>query len=179
MLPVYPPGRFPRLELADLLEGEVSETIIRGRIVLIGSVARSLRDLFEIPQGRFQDDSQFFEVPGVELHGQRLEALQRLLHNQAPQWVTARGWQRKLLLLAMVLTGALIAERPQRIWKSVLLLSAAALVSSVPGERPRCLARNSRSASSAFAFIRSTAEPASFRTHAPLTSIISTSSIRG
>ena len=60
-----------------------------------------------------------------------------------------------------------------------LLLSAAALVSSVPGERPRCLARNSRSASSAFAFIRSTAEPASFRTHAPLTSIISTSSIRG
>ena len=60
-----------------------------------------------------------------------------------------------------------------------LLLSAAALVSSVPGERPRCLARNSRSASSAFAFIRSTAEPASFRTHALLTSIISTSSIRG
>ena len=60
-----------------------------------------------------------------------------------------------------------------------LLLSAAALVSSVPGERPRCLARNSRSASSAFAFIRSTAEPVSFRTHAPLTSIISTSSIRG
>lgn len=60
-----------------------------------------------------------------------------------------------------------------------LLLSAAALVSSVPGERPRCPARNSRSASSAFAFIRSTAEPASFRTHAPLTSIISTSSIRG
>ena len=60
-----------------------------------------------------------------------------------------------------------------------LLLSAAALVSSVPGERPRCLARSSRSASSAFAFIRSTAEPASFRTHAPLTSIISTSSIRG
>ena len=60
-----------------------------------------------------------------------------------------------------------------------LLLSAAALVSSVPGERPRCLARNSRSASSAFAFIRSTAEPASFLTHAPLTSIISTSSIKG
>ena len=128
MLPVYPPGRFPSLELADLLEGEVSETMIRGRIVLIGSVARSLRDLFEIPQGRFQDDSQFFEVPGVELHGQRLEALQRLLHNQAPQWVTARAWQRKVLLLAMVLIGVLIAERPQRIWKSVLLLSAAALL---------------------------------------------------
>ena len=130
MLSVYPPGRYSSLELADLLEGDVSEAMIRGRIVLIGSVARSLRDLFEIPQTRFQNESQFFEVPGVELHAQRLEALQRLLQDQQLQWVTARGWQRNLLLLAMVLLGALIAERPQRIRKSMLLLSAAALLLS-------------------------------------------------
>jgi len=130
MLPVYPPGRYPSLELADLLEGDVSEAMVRGRIILIGSVARSLRDLFEIPHSRFHNDAQFFEVPGVELHSQRLEALQRLLQNQAPRLVTARGWQRNLLLLAMVVVGALIAEWPQRIRKSVLLLSAAALLLS-------------------------------------------------
>ena len=128
MLPVYPPGRYSGLELADLLEGDVNEAMIRGRIVLIGSVARSLRDLFEIPHSRFQNDAQFFEVPGVELHSQRLEALQRLLQNQAPLWVTARGWQRNLLLTAMVLLGALIAEWPQRLRRGVLLLSAAALL---------------------------------------------------
>ena len=128
MLPVYPPGRYPGLELADLLQGDVNEAMIRGRIVLIGSVARSLRDLFEIPHSRFQDDAQFFEVPGVELHSQRLEALQRLLQNQAPLWLTAHGWQRNLLLTAMVLLGALIAEWPQRLRRGVLLLSAASLL---------------------------------------------------
>ena len=130
MLPVYPPGRYPSLELTDLLEGEVSEASIRGRIVLIGSVARSLRDLFEIPQSRFHNDSQFFEVPGVELHAQRLEALQHFLHNRAPQWVTAHGSQRQILLLAMVFIGAFIAERPQRIGRSVLLLTATAMLLS-------------------------------------------------
>ena len=130
MLPVHPPGRYTSLELADLLDGDVNEAVIRNRIVLIGSVARSLRDLFEIPHSRFQNDAQFFEVPGVELHGQRLEALQLLLQNQTPLWVTAHGWQRNLLLLATVLLGGLIAEGPQRIRRGVLLLSAAAVLLS-------------------------------------------------
>ena len=53
MLPVYPPGRYPVLDLADLLEGEVHEAMIRDRVVLIGSVAPSLGDRFEIPHSRF------------------------------------------------------------------------------------------------------------------------------
>lgn len=132
MLPVYPPGRYPSLSLADLLEGKVSAEQIRGRVVLIGSTARSLRDLFEIPHSRFTKGSQFFEVPGVELHAQRLEALQRLLQNEQPELVTAQGWQRTLLTLAMVLLGVVIAERPSRIRRSVLLLFiAAAALSTV------------------------------------------------
>ncbi len=126
MLPVYPPGRYPSLSLADLLEGKVSAEQIHGRVVLIGSTARSLRDLFEIPHSRFTKGSQFFEVPGVELHAQRLEALQRLLQNEQPELVTAQGWQRTLLTLAMVLLGVVIAERPSRIRRSVLLLFIAA-----------------------------------------------------
>lgn len=132
MLPVYPPGRYPSLSLADLLEGKVSAEQIHGRVVLIGSTARSLRDLFEIPHSRFTKGSQFFEVPGVELHAQRLEALQRLLQNEQPELVTAQGWQRTLLTLAMVLLGVVIAERPSRIRRSVLLLFiAAAALSTV------------------------------------------------
>ncbi|WP_115016041.1 CHASE2 domain-containing protein [Synechococcus sp. UW140] len=130
MLPIYPPGRYPSLELRDVLENVVAEEMIRGRVVLIGTVARSLRDLFEIPHSRFDHSSQFFEVPGVELHGQRLEALQRLLQRQAPQISAASGWQRLLVLLAMMLLGVLIAERPQRIRRSVLLLSVAAALLS-------------------------------------------------
>ena len=132
MLPVYPPGRYPSLSLADLLEGKVTAEQIRDRVVLIGSTARSLRDLFEIPHSRFTQGSQFFEVSGVELHAQRLEALQRLLQNEQPELVTAQGWQRALLTLAMALLGVVIAERPSRIRRSVLLLFiAAAALSAV------------------------------------------------
>jgi adenylate cyclase len=128
MLSVYPPGRYPVLDLSDLLEGEVREEMIRGRVVLIGNVARSLRDLFEIPHSRFISSSQFFEVSGVELHAQRLEALQRLLQSRAPEIVTAQGWQRTLLLLVMMLVGGVIAERPTRIRRSLALLSAAVIL---------------------------------------------------
>ena len=130
MLPVYPPGRYSSLSLADLLEGKVAAEQMRGRVVLIGSTARSLRDLFEIPHSRFTQGSQFFEVPGVELHAQRLEALQRLLQNEQPELVTAQGWQRTLLTLFMALLGVVIAERPSRIRLSVLLLFIAATVLS-------------------------------------------------
>ena len=128
MLSVYPPGRYPVLDLSDLLEGEVREEMIRGRMVLIGNVAPSLRDLFEIPHSRFISGSQFFEVSGVELHAQRLEALQRLLQSRAPEIVTAQGWQRTLLLLVMMLVGGVIAERPARIRRSLVLLSAATIL---------------------------------------------------
>ena len=46
MLAVYPPGRYPSLSLSDLLEENVTAEQIRNRVVLIGSTARSLRDLF-------------------------------------------------------------------------------------------------------------------------------------
>ena len=128
MLPVYPPGRYPIVDLAALLEGEVGQDMISGRVVLIGNVAPSLRDLFEIPHSRFVSNSQFLEIPGVELHAQRLEALQRLLQSSTPDIVTMHGWQRSLLLVVIMLLGVLIAERPARIRRSLVMLSAAAIL---------------------------------------------------
>ena len=128
MLAVYPPGRYPLLDLTALLEGEVREELIRDRVVLIGNVAPSLRDLFEIPHSRFISSSQFFEVAGVELHAQRLEALQRLLQSRTPEIVTVQGWQRLLLFVAMVVIGGFIAERPAKIRRSLLLLAAAVIL---------------------------------------------------
>lgn len=128
MLPVHPPGRYPSLSLTDVLDGNVTRNQIQGRIVLVGHVARSLRDLFEVPQSRFHRGSQFLEVPGVELHAQRLEALQRLLHTQEPEIKTAQGWQRSLVLGVMALVGILLAEFPKRLRRSVLLLVTTSLL---------------------------------------------------
>ena len=128
MLPFHPSGKYPVLSLSALLEDEVPEEMVRGRVVLIGNVAPSLRDLFEVPHSRFINSSQFFEVPGVELHAQRTEALQRLLQSRSPEIVTAQGWQRALLLLSMMLLGGFIAESPTRIRRSLGLLSIAVLL---------------------------------------------------
>ena len=75
--------------LLGSLEENVTAEQIRNRVALIvdGPI---LRDLFEIPHSRFAQGSQFFEVPGVELHAQRFEALQRLLQNKKPELIAAR-----------------------------------------------------------------------------------------
>lgn len=128
MLQVHPPGRYPLLSLRDLLGDRVTEDLIQGRIVLIGSTAPSLKDQFEIPQSRFARNARFLELPGVELHAQRLESLQVLLSNGRPEILTATPLQRTLLLGFMLLLGLSIGEAPNRIRQSTLLLGLSALL---------------------------------------------------
>lgn len=127
MLPVHPPGRYPLLNLRDLLRDRVPQDQIQGRIVLIGSTAPSLKDQFEIPQSRFDRNARFLELPGVELHAQRLESLQALLSNGRADIRAASHLQRSLLLGAMLLLGLIIGETPSRIRRSTLLLGLSAL----------------------------------------------------
>jgi adenylate cyclase len=127
MLPVHPPGRFPIVSLRDLLAGRVDASSIRDRIVLIGSTAPSLKDQFEIPQSRLDQGERFLELPGVELHAQRIASLQALLRDGQAPIRTASALQRHLLLAAMLLLGIAIAERPHRIRRSSLLLGLSAL----------------------------------------------------
>ncbi len=127
MLPVHPPGRFPIVSLRALLAGRVEASSIRGRIVLIGSTAPSLKDQFEIPQSRFDLSERFLELPGVELHAQRLEALQNLLSHGHSSIHAATQLQRTLLLAAMLLLGLAIGEAPGRIRQNILVLGLSAL----------------------------------------------------
>ena len=123
MLDVYPPGRYPVVGLEDLLQGRYEPDQLRGRIILIGSTAASLKDQFEIPDSRWHQGDRFLELPGVELHAQRLESLQHLLSLNHAQIRVASALQRQLLLAAMVLLGIAIGERPSRIRRSALLLA--------------------------------------------------------
>ena len=69
--------RIPTVSLREVLNGEVSEEKIRDRVVLIGSTAASLRDVFITPYSRSLLETQT-EVPGVllqaEFVGQILDA---------------------------------------------------------------------------------------------------------
>lgn len=127
MLTVYPPGRFPILSLRELLADRISREAVEGGIVLIGSTAASLKDQFEIPQSRFHQSERFLELPGVELHAQRLDSLQTLLSTGRAPIRTASRLQRHLLLAGMLLLAITLAERPARIRRSSLLLGLSAL----------------------------------------------------
>ena len=122
MLDVDPPGRYPIVGLQDLLQGHYEPEQLRGRIVLIGSTAASLKDQFEIPESRWHQGDRFLGLAGVELHAQRLESLQHLLSLNHAQIRVASPLQRQLLLAAMVVLGIAIAEGPSRIRRSALLL---------------------------------------------------------
>ncbi len=44
-----PPGRFPRLSYSDVLEGRVPDSLLRGRVVLVGATATGLGDALATP----------------------------------------------------------------------------------------------------------------------------------
>lgn len=57
----------PSISLASVLAGKLTPDLVADKIVLIGSVAPSLNDLFLTPYSRYTDTLQ---LPGVMLHGQ-------------------------------------------------------------------------------------------------------------
>jgi len=110
MLPFRAPGSLPIWSLSQLLNGSVPPEAIRGRIGLIGSTASSLRDVFPVPQSRFQLGASQYQMPGVEVHGHRVLALlDRLDHDDRGIRVLP-DWGEHLLLPAGLLLGLLLGE---------------------------------------------------------------------
>ncbi|MEB3332739.1 MAG: adenylate/guanylate cyclase domain-containing protein [Synechococcaceae cyanobacterium] len=129
MLPFRPPGSLPTFSLAQLLNGSVPPEAVRGRFVLIGSTAASLRDTFLVPQSRFQSGASKYMMPGVEVHGQRLLALLDRLERGDPGIRVLPDWAERLLLPAGLLLGVLLGERRGSLRQSLLavLISVLAL----------------------------------------------------
>ena len=57
---------FKRVSIIEVLEGNIPDDLLRDRIVLIGSTAESLNDLFPTPYSKEQNISQY--LPGVMIH---------------------------------------------------------------------------------------------------------------
>ncbi|MEB3264486.1 MAG: adenylate/guanylate cyclase domain-containing protein [Synechococcus sp.] len=128
MLSFRQPGSFPVWSLRALLAGRVPIDQIRGHIVLIGSTAPSLRDLFPIPQTRFSAGAKQLLMPGVEIHALRVAALlerQRgdLSHRVTPSSAT----HDHLLELVVVLLGVALGESFATLRRSVLVTALVGL----------------------------------------------------
>ena len=85
-----PPRGFESVSLGQLLRGEIDPARLRGRVVVVGSNAKSLPDNFRVPGGA--------SVPGLELHAHTVDQLLRL----------ASGDARPLRLLPDAVESALV-----------------------------------------------------------------------
>jgi len=110
---------FTTFSLGELLAAEVPEAELRDRVVILGSNAKSLPDVFPVPLGG--------RLPGIVIHAHAVDQLLRNARGVSqPQRVWSEG-QEALLVLAVSLLGSLLGMgtlgRP--------LLSASALILSV------------------------------------------------
>ncbi|MEB3331505.1 MAG: CHASE2 domain-containing protein [Synechococcaceae cyanobacterium] len=131
MLAYLQPGSVQLSSLRQLLEPPgLPAAALQGRIVLIGSTAPSLRDLFPVPHTRFARGSRQLLVPGVELHAQRLVALQERRAGQRRLEVrTAPGWFELVSDGLAVLLGIALGEGFRNLRRSVIaVLLAQALL---------------------------------------------------
>ena len=126
MLLYRQPGSYRRYTLAQWLENSIPADAIRDQIVLIGSTAPSLRDLFEVPFSRFHSGVEMFQLPGLEIHANRIATLLDSRSNSAALIWTMPGWGNRLLLVVALLAGLALGEAIPTLRRSVLVVTAVA-----------------------------------------------------
>ena len=126
MLLYRQPGSYRRYTLAQWLENSIPADAIRDQIVLIGSTAPSLRDLFEVPFSRFHSGVEMFQLPGLEIHANRIATLLDSRSNSAALIWTMPGWGNRLLLVVSLLAGLALGEAIPTLRRSILVVTAVA-----------------------------------------------------
>ena len=117
------PGSYPSYALGDVLDGTVPEEMIRNRVVLIGSTAPSLRDLFEVPHTRFHRGESLFTVTGVEVHANRLATLMDQRNGILRRGWIMPGWGNLLLVISFAVSGLLLGERISKQRVSIVVVA--------------------------------------------------------
>ena len=126
MLVYRQPGSYRRYTLEQWLNGDLPSDAIRNQIVLIGSTAPSLRDLFEVPFSRFHHGAEMFQIPGVEIHANRIATLLDQRSNNTHVIWTMPGWGNRILVLISLLSGLVLGEAFQTLRRSVLVVAGVA-----------------------------------------------------
>lgn len=126
MLLFRQPGSFPTWNLAQVLRRQVPANQIAGRIVLIGSTAPSLRDLFLVPHSRYVLAARQMQISGVELHADRAGDLLALAEGQRHALLALPGWSGNLLLVLGLGLGVALGESFSTLRRSIAVVAAVA-----------------------------------------------------
>ncbi len=124
------PGSFRTFSLSALLNGDVPKAAIANHMVLIGSTAPSLKDLFEIPHSRFSEGEIQLKMPGVEVHALRVAALLDRQQGILVRGFLMPGWGNMMLILATAGLGLWLGESFSTLRRSVIVVVTAAIALS-------------------------------------------------
>ena len=121
------PWSYRLYSLAQLLDGEIPPAEINNQIVLIGSTAASLRDLFTVPYSRFRREEEVFQISGVEIHANRIATLLDQRNSSLTAGWIMPGWGNLLLVILSCGGGLLLGETVPSMRKSVLAVGLVSL----------------------------------------------------
>ena len=113
--------------LSDVLNKSIHPSEIRGRIVLIGSTAKSVKDVYEIPQSRFHSGDSYLRIPGVKIHALRVINLTELIRNKKASIHALRRENAQLLAMLLFILGVALAEMPKSLKVSILSIGVTAI----------------------------------------------------
>jgi adenylate cyclase len=129
MMAFRAPGSFHTWDLTSVLKGRLPAAKVKGHIVIIGSTAPSLKDLFEVPFTRFVAGEQPMLMTGVEVHANRVAALlDQLDANTSHQVIAAPGWSKTAIEVFAVILGIVLGEAFLSLRKSILVVGCVALL---------------------------------------------------
>ena len=107
-------GSFDRVSLRDLLANKVPSHKIRGRVVLIGSAATSLNDLFLVPQSQdFSGGPRL--IPGVEIHAHVVSQLLSTVLDRRPGIQVLPDSLEMLWVFGWTVFVALLYSQPHKV----------------------------------------------------------------
>ncbi len=121
MLRFREPGSFAKFSLNDLLIGEILPSSIEGKIVLIGSSAPSLKDLFEVPFSRFESGDVMMRIPGVEIHANRLATFIEQKNGTYNPGLIVENTEKIIFILFTSFISIIFGESYKKLHKSLIV----------------------------------------------------------
>ena len=113
--------------LSDVLNKSIKPSEITGKIVLIGSTAKSIKDVYEIPQSRFHSGDSYLRIPGVKIHALRVINLTELIQNEKASIRALKREKTQLLAILLFILGVALAEIPKSLKVSILSIGLTAI----------------------------------------------------
>jgi CHASE2 domain-containing sensor protein/class 3 adenylate cyclase len=97
----------PQISLTQVLRGDFNPAIVKDRIVLIGTTARSMKDVFATPYSA--GDRETPTTPGVIIHGQVVRAILANVLDDKPLFKFWADWQEVAWISFWAIVGGGLA----------------------------------------------------------------------